>query len=56
MVLPRGHMWVVMGGPEAQSGTLRGELEIGPKFGAPGPPEALPAAHISYQFSSRIPK
>ena len=29
-----------MGGPEAQSGTLRGELEIGPKLGPPGPPEA----------------
>ena len=32
MVLPRGHIPPNMGGPEAQSRTLRGELEIGPKF------------------------
>ena len=32
MVLPTWHIPPNMGGPEAQIGTLRGELEIGPKF------------------------
>ena len=36
-----------MGGPEAQAGTLRGELEIGPKFGPPGPPWASQRSPIS---------
>ena len=38
MVLPTWHIPPNMGGPEAQFGTLRGELEIGPKFGPPQPP------------------
>ena len=38
MVVHGPHMWVVMGGPEVQFGTRRGELEIGPKFWPPGPP------------------
>ena len=37
MVLPTPHIPPNMGGPEAQSGTLRGELEIGSKFGPPQP-------------------
>ena len=40
MVLPTPHIPPNMGGPEAQLGTLRGELEIGPKFWPPGPPWA----------------
>jgi len=44
MVLPTWHIPIDMGGPEVQFGTLRGELEIGPKFGPPGPPLGPPAA------------
>ena len=33
MVVPGGDMWVVMGGPEGQFCTVRGELELGPDFG-----------------------
>ena len=40
MVVHGPHMWVVMGGPEVQFGTRRGELEIGPKFSLSGPPWA----------------
>ena len=32
MVLPTWHIPPNMGGPEVQFGTLRGELEIGPKI------------------------
>ena len=42
MVVHGPHMWVVMGGPEVQFGTRRGELEIGPKFWPPGPPQRPP--------------
>ena len=40
MVVHGPDMWVVMGGPEVQFGTRRGELEIGPKFGPLGTPAA----------------
>ena len=38
MVLPTGHMWVVIGGPDGQFGARRGELEIDTDFGPPGGP------------------
>ena len=50
MVLPRGHMWVVMGGPEVRFGALRGELEIGPKISPRWAPLGPPAASISHGF------
>ena len=63
MVVHGPHMWVVMGGPEVQFGTRRGELEIGPKFwppghpsGPPGPPLPLPAHWIFNAFCSRFVK
>ena len=42
MVLPRPHIPPNMGGPEAQFGTLRGELEIGPDFGPSSTPLRAP--------------
>ena len=60
MVVHGPHMWVVMGGPEVQFGTRRGELEIGPKFWPPGPPWTapcpLPAHWIFNDFCARFVK
>ena len=63
MVVHGPDSWVVMGGPEVQFGTRRGELEIGPKFwppghpsGPPGPPLPLPAHWIFNAFCSRFVK